>query len=55
MQCAAFLARNFQDMAMQQLPASFDPHMTLFMEQFRRAYTFTKKTEGQPASWNANA
>lgn len=54
-QCAAFLVRNFQDVAMEQQSASFDPQLTLFLEQFKLAFSFTRKTPAEAAIWKAVA
>ena len=54
-ECAAFLARNFQDVPQEQLPASFDPKLTLLQKQFRHAYTYSGKTSAAGASWQAVA
>lgn len=54
-ECAAFLARNFQDVPQEQLPAGFDPKVTLLLKHFRRAYKYTEKKFGAEASWKAVA
>ena len=51
LECAAFVARNLQDMTPDQLPGGHDPQLTSVLEQFMRAYTFSKASGTSAASW----